>query len=87
MMDRFRPAPPLTHPRAKGAPAGHRPPAHSPAMASSPARRLRKTGAVDQDGNLVTVPRLPTVSGANKLPRWDQWSPAGKVRRLVPRAR
>jgi hypothetical protein len=25
-------------------------------------RKLRKTGAVDTDGNVVTIPRLPSVT-------------------------
>jgi hypothetical protein len=29
-------------------------------------RKLRKTGAVDQDGNVITIPRPPSVAGANK---------------------
>ena len=32
-------------------------------------RRLRKTGAVDQDGNIVTIPRLPSIS--NEPPPLD----------------
>src|SRR5215469_16920330 len=52
-------------------------------MASSPMRRLRKTGAVDQDGNVVTIPRLPSVAGANKPPGWKRWSPAEKVEHLL----
>jgi len=45
-----------------------RPPRSRP-MASSPMRRLRKTGAVDQDGNVVTIPRLPSV-GLSAGGRW-----------------
>jgi hypothetical protein len=52
-------------------------------MASSPMRKLRKTGAVDQDGNLVTIPRLPSVAGANKPPGWNRWSAAEKVEHLL----
>jgi hypothetical protein len=46
-------------------------------------RRLRKTGAVDQDGNIVTIPRLPSVAGANKPSGWKRWSPAEKVEHLL----
>jgi hypothetical protein len=46
-------------------------------------RKLRKTGAVDQDGNLVTIPRLPSVSGSNKPPGWNRWSPAEKAEHLL----
>src|SRR5262249_26781670 len=52
-------------------------------MASSPMRRLRKTGAVDEHGNLVTVPRLPSVTGGNKPPGWNQWSAAEKAEHLL----
>jgi hypothetical protein len=46
-------------------------------------RRLRKTGAVDQDGNIVTIPRLPAVAGANKPRGWKRWSPAEKAEHLL----
>jgi hypothetical protein len=46
-------------------------------------RKLRKTGAVDQDGNLITIPRLPSVTGANKPPGWNRWSAAEKVEHLL----
>jgi hypothetical protein len=46
-------------------------------------RKLRKTGAVDQDGNVVTIPRLPSVAGSNKPPGWNRWSPAEKVEHLL----
>jgi hypothetical protein len=46
-------------------------------------RKLRKTGAVDQDGNIVTMPRLPSVTGANKPPGWKRWSPAEKAEHLL----
>jgi hypothetical protein len=46
-------------------------------------RKLRKTGAVDQDGNIVTVPRLPSVAGSNKPPGWNRWSPAEKAEHLL----
>src|SRR5215469_16199190 len=52
-------------------------------MASSPMRRLRKTGAVDENGNLVTIPRLPSVTGANKPRGWNRWSAAEKVEHLL----
>jgi hypothetical protein len=56
---------------------------HIPVMAGSPVRRLRKTGAVDPGGNVVTIPRLPSVAGSNKPPGWDRWSPAEKVEHLL----
>jgi hypothetical protein len=46
-------------------------------------RKLRKAGAVDQDGNLITIPRLLFVTGTNKPPGWDRWSPAEKVEHLL----
>ena len=46
-------------------------------------RKLRKTGAVDQDGNIVTIPRLPSVVGSNKPPGWNRWSPAERVEHLL----
>jgi hypothetical protein len=46
-------------------------------------RKLRKTGAVDQDGNVVTIPRLPSVTGSNKPPGWNRWSPAEKAEHLL----
>ena len=52
-------------------------------MASSPLRKLRKTGAVDQDGNLITIPRLPAVAGGNKPPGWSRWSAAEKAQHLL----
>jgi hypothetical protein len=49
-------------------------------------RRLRRTGAVDQEGNVVTIPRLPSVAGGNKPPGWKRWSPAEKVEHLLGRS-
>jgi hypothetical protein len=46
-------------------------------------RRLRNTGAVDQDGNIVTISRLPSVTGSNKPPGWNRWSDAEKVEHLL----
>ena len=46
-------------------------------------RRLRKTGAVDENGNLVTIPRLPSITGANKPPGWNRWSAAEKAQHLL----
>ena len=51
-------------------------------MASLPMRKLRKTGAVDRDGNVVIIPR-PSVAGSNKPPGWNRWSPAEKVEHLL----
>jgi hypothetical protein len=58
-------------------------PSHSRPMASSPMRRLRKTGAVDQDGEVVTIPRLPSVTGSCKLTGWNRRSPAEKAEHLL----
>jgi hypothetical protein len=41
-------------------------------------RKLRKTGAVYQDGNVVTIPRLPSVAGANRPPGWKRWERGGE---------
>ena len=60
---------------------GRRP--HTPVMASSPMRKLRKTGAVGQDGKLITIPRLPSVTGTNKPTGWNRWSAAEKVEHLL----
>jgi hypothetical protein len=46
-------------------------------------RKLRKTGAVDQDGNVVTIQRLPSVAGSNKPPGWTRLSDAEKVEHLL----
>ena len=46
-------------------------------------RKLRKTGAVDQDGNIVTIPRLPAVAGSNKPPGWNRRSSAEKAEHLL----
>jgi hypothetical protein len=35
-------------------------------------RKLRKTGVVDEEGNVVIILRLPSVICANKRPGWDQ---------------
>ena len=43
----------------------------------------RKTAAVDQDANVVTIPRLPPVSNADKPPGWDRWGAAEKVEHLL----
>jgi hypothetical protein len=41
-------------------------------MTGFPMRKLRKTGVVDQEGNVVIILRLPSVTGANKRPGWNQ---------------
>jgi hypothetical protein len=46
-------------------------------------RRLRKTGAVDHDGNVITIPCLASVAGSNKPPGWNRWSPAERVEHLL----
>jgi hypothetical protein len=52
-------------------------------MAGSPIRRLRRIGAVDQDGKVIVIPRLPSVTGADKPPGWNRWSAAEKVEHLL----
>ena len=79
--------PDLLHTRARGAAlvsptcACHQ--RYTRTMASSPMRKLRKTGALDQEGNLITIPRLPSVTGTNKPPGWNRWSAAEKVEHLL----
>ena len=73
----------MTHRRASHACLGFDRPPHTAVMASSPMRKLRKTGAVDQDGNIVTIPRLPSVAGCNKPPGWNRWSAAEKAEHLL----
>jgi hypothetical protein len=46
-------------------------------------RKLRKTGVADQDGNVVTIPRLPSVTGTHKPPGWNRWSASEKVEHLL----
>jgi hypothetical protein len=46
-------------------------------------RKLRKTGAVDTDGNVVIIPGLPSVTGSNRPPGWNRWSAAEKVEHLL----
>jgi len=46
-------------------------------------RKLRKTGAVDQDDNVVTIPRLRSVTCSNKPPGWNRWGAADKVEHLL----
>jgi hypothetical protein len=46
-------------------------------------RKLPTTGAVDQDGNIVTIPRLPSVTGSNKPLGWNRWSAAEKAEDLL----
>jgi hypothetical protein len=74
---------PLSHARKKARLPERRAPATYPVMASSPMRKLRKTGVVDQDGNVVTIPRLPSVTGTHKPPGWNRWSAAEKVEHLL----
>src|SRR5262249_3240107 len=72
-----------SHARAGQACLSYGRPPHTPVMASSRMRRLRKTGAVDQDGNVVIIPRLPPVAGSNKPPGWKRWSPPEKAEHLL----
>jgi hypothetical protein len=48
-----------------------------------PCASCARTAAVDPDGNVVTIPRLPSVTGAHKPPGWSRWSPAEKVEHLL----
>jgi hypothetical protein len=52
-------------------------------MAGSPVRKLRKTGAVDADGNVVTIPRLPSVTGKHKPSGWNRGSAVEKVEHIA----
>src|SRR5262249_28630695 len=54
-------------------------PPHTPAIAISPIRKLQKISAIDQDGNLVTTSRLPSVAVANKPPGWNRRSAAARL--------
>ena len=76
------PGSPHTRAKRRACPSAERQP-HTRVMASSPMRKLRKTGAVDADGNVVTIPRLPSVAGAHKPPGWNRWSAAEKVEHLL----
>ena len=58
-------------------------PPHIRAMASSPMRKLRRTGAVDTDGNVLTIPRLPSVTGAHKPLGWNRWCAAERAEHLL----
>jgi hypothetical protein len=55
------------------------------ATTGSPLKRQHKLGAVEPaTGEVVTIPRLPLVSGrAGKPPGWNRWSPAEKVEHLL----
>jgi hypothetical protein len=75
-------ATPHTRAGGRACPSAERQP-HTRVMASSPMRKLRKTGAVDPDGNVVTIPRLPSVTGTHKRPGWNRWSAAEKVEHLL----
>jgi hypothetical protein len=46
-------------------------------------RKLRKTGAIDPDGNVVTIPRLPSVTDVHKPPGWNRRSAAEKDEHLL----
>jgi hypothetical protein len=46
--------------------------------------RLRKIdGAVDEDGNVVSIPRLPAITGTAKPLGWDHWPPHEKLDHLL----
>jgi hypothetical protein len=47
-------------------------PSHTRVMVGSLTRRARKIGAIDPDGDLVTIPRLPCVAGADEPPGWKR---------------
>jgi hypothetical protein len=42
-----------------------------------------QVGARIDDRNVVTIPRLPSVTGANRSPGWNRWSAAEKVEHLL----
>jgi hypothetical protein len=46
-------------------------------------RKLRKTGAVDQDGEPDDHPGRGALAGANKPPSWNRWGAAEKVEHLL----
>jgi hypothetical protein len=47
-------------------------------------RRLRKSGAIDPaTDQVVVIPRLPSVTGANRPPGWNRWPADEKVQHLL----
>jgi hypothetical protein len=48
-----------------------------------PDAQTAKDWGVDPDGNIVTIPRLPSVTGSDKPPGWNRWSPAEKAEHLL----
>lgn len=52
-------------------------------MAGNPLSRQRNAKILDQDGNLISVPRLPTINGSNKPRGWNGRSPAEKAEHLL----
>ncbi len=48
-----------------------------------PDQRARKASVRDASGEVVPFPYLPRVTGADKPPGWNRWSPAEKVEHLL----
>ena len=48
-------------------------PPHTPVMASSLMRKLRKTGGRRSGRQRRNHPRLPSVADSNKPPGWNRW--------------
>ena len=47
-------------------------------------RRLRKSGAIDPaTDQVVVIPRLPSVTGANRPPGWNRWPADAKLEHLL----
>jgi hypothetical protein len=56
----------------------------SPPRGGTPTRQVRRHGAVDPDsGEVVIIPRLPSVVGPNKPPAWNSWSEGQKIQHLL----
>jgi len=53
-------------------------PPHTPVMASSRMRKLRKTGAVDQDGNVVIIPAPASCRRLQQAARLEPVEPGGE---------
>jgi hypothetical protein len=64
----------------------HLPECRAPATYSGhgklPYAQAAKDRSLDRDG-VVTIPRLPSVTGAHKPPGWNRWSAAEKVEHLL----
>ena len=65
-----------SHARELGACLATPRPPDTRVMASPPMRKLRKTGAVDQDGNVVTNPAPAGCHGYTKAARLEPVEPS-----------